>query len=482
MRNVWLRIMLCLGLISTIGIGAASGKAWLLSLYCLEWDAAVLEESAEYLGNPDCGWYEIYGYELGENVSLTKTLDDHRNACDPSIRLVQIQINLRQYRQQDISQRGLDELEEVLCAWEQTNRRMILRFLYDWSGHGQESEPDDIRQITSHMQQVATVVNAHKNSIYTLQGVFVGDVGEMHGTKYMNVESFHTLVNSMAEAFDPQIYLAVRTPEQLRIALCSDGFIDAKRAYDGSLNSRMGLFNDGMMGSESDLGTYGEQSLQLASDYSGKGTRDEELDFQRNRCIYVPNGGEAVLSNPYNDCPKAYENLSCMHVSYLNRQHHAEVLDKWKQVIYDGGEEAFIGKSAYDYIGTHLGYRYVVRDASVELERPVDHEATLTMNIANVGFAPAYRKFDVQILMSSTEEPSTTVILADVDNRSWPPGDVQKIMIPLDLGQASVGTYQLYLQMTDPYTGEPIRFGNTIDETDTGYYLGRFTLEHLYGE
>ena len=84
--------------------------------------------------------------------------------------------------------------------------------------------------------------------------------------------------------------------------------------------------------------------------------------------------------------------------------------------------------------------------------------------------------------MSSTEEPSTTVILADVDNRSWTPGDVQKIMIPLDLGQASAGTYQLYLQMTDPYTGEPIRFGNTIDETDTGYYLGRFTLEHLYGE
>ncbi len=482
MHSIWMKIMICLGLISTIGIGTTCGKAFLLNLYRLDWEEASFAESASYLGNPDCGWYEIYGYEISDGSSPSKILEDHMKGCDASIRLVQIQINLRQYRDCDISEEGLREVDEILSAWSGSGRRIILRFLYDWSGHGMESEPDNIEQIVTHMQQVAAVVNGHKEAIYTLQGVFVGDVGEMHGSKFLGTSDLHTLVDTMALAFDPQIYLALRTPEHVRMGLGSDGTIAAATAYDGSLNSRLGLFNDGMMGSESDLGTYGDKALVLASDYSGKGTRDEELEFQHMRCAFVPNGGEAVLDNAYNDCPEAYDTLATMQVSYLNHLHHDEVLRKWKQIPYTGDDAAYVGLSAYDYIGTHLGYRYVLRHARVEMSDYVAKEATLTLDVENVGFAPAYRMFDFQLVLTPVEEASTKVVLADFDNRTWKPGETTSVSVPLDLQDASKGSYEVYLQMTDPFTGQSLRFANTTESTDSGYYLGSFTLEQLYGE
>ena len=482
MQSVWLKIMIALGLVTTIGIGTASGKAWLLSLYRLEWEGVNFEETSEYLENPDCGWYEIYGYELGDDVNLGKTLQDHLQACDDSAQLVQIQVNLRQYRDRDISEIGLQELEDVLSAWENSHRRIILRFLYDWSGHGLESEPDDLQQVCNHMNQVASVVNAHKDAIYTLQGIFVGDVGEMHGSKFLDAMQMRVLMQTMNDAFDPNIYLAVRTPEHRRMILQESDVLDASNAYDGTLNSRLGLFNDGMMGSALDLGTYGDTELALDADYKGKGTRDEELEYQNKRCAYVPNGGEAVLSNPYNDCPAAYETLSQMHVSYLNRMHHDEVLNKWKNTPYQGAEEAYRNLSAYDYIGTHLGYRYVIRDAQVAITNVAHKEATVTLQIANVGFAPAYRKYDMQLVVTPQEQPSTEVVLLDWDNRTFAAGEVTEVSTPLSLMDHAYDTYDVYLETKDPLTGASIQFANADKPTECGYYLGSFTLEQLYGE
>ncbi|MBP5266460.1 MAG: DUF4832 domain-containing protein [Lachnospiraceae bacterium] len=482
MRNIWVQLLITLGLISVIGIGATSGKAFLQSLYRLQWEKTTYTESASYLENPDCGWYEIYGYEIGANPNLQKTIQDHMEGCDSSVRLVQIQINLAQYKDCDVSKEGLQEIDEILTAWNGSGRRIILRFLYDWSGHGMESEPDTMEQILTHMHQVAGVVNAHKDAIYTMQGVFVGDVGEMHGSKYLGTKELRTLVETMNREFDPQLFLALRTPEHVRLALHSNGEIASNEAYNGSLNSRLGFFNDGMMGSESDLGTYGDTSLQLDAEFGGKGTRAEELEFQRKRCAYVPNGGEVVLDNSYNDASNAYETLATMHVSYLNHLHHEEVLRKWKQSAYTGEEAAYQGMSAYDYIGTHLGYRYVLRDATESMEDYAKKQAALTLDIENVGFAPAYRKFDFQLIISPKEEPSTSVVLLDWDYRTFAAGEQTQVSVPLDFSGYPKGTYDVYLQVMDPLTGEYIRLGNPMELTDIGYYLGSFTLEQLYGE
>ncbi len=76
-------------------------------------------------------------------------------------------------------------------------------------------------------------------------------------------------------------------------------------------------FNDGMLGSVSDYGTYSDNTRQDAGDFSAW-TREEELAFQDVLCSSVPSGGEVIVDNPYNDLENAIADLKTMHVSYLN--------------------------------------------------------------------------------------------------------------------------------------------------------------------
>ena len=83
-----------------------------------------------------------------------------------------------------------------------------------------------------------------------------------------------------------------------------------------------------MLGSVYDLGTYDDTPLQSDSAIDEQGTRNEELIFQEKLCQYVPNGGEVTVDNEYNDLDNAITDLFQMHVSYLNSEHDADVLDK----------------------------------------------------------------------------------------------------------------------------------------------------------
>jgi hypothetical protein len=222
-----------------------------------------------------------------------------------------------------------------------------------------------------------------------------------------------------------------------------------------------------MLGSVSDLGSYDD--------------RQAELEFQRELCKVVPNGGEVVIDNPYNDCPAAYTDLATMHVSYLNQRHHKEVLDKWKNIIYQGEETPFVGQSAYDYIGSHLGYRYVLRDSDVVYDYKTQ-QATLNVEIANVGFAPAYRKFGGQLVLVKNQDASTSSLPVELDNRTWAAGETTTVSIEIPLGDYEDGEYEVLFKLCEPKSGDAIYFGNTLEMKDAGYHLGVLTINHLFGE
>ena len=131
---------------------------------------------------------------------------------------------------------------------------------------------------------------------------------------------------------------------------------------------KTGLFNDGIMASESDLGTYTDRS--------------RELSYQDEVCLTVPNGGEVVSDTVYNDVENAMNTLQTMHVSYLNRMYDEKVLKKWKNQPYED-------TTGYDYIGAHLGYRYEISGTAFSYKM-FGQTAKLTLSVKNTGFAPAY--------------------------------------------------------------------------------------------
>ena len=348
---------------------------------------AASKESTADITNPFCGFYKINGYVLAED----KTARDadiwcQRSCKDTTYPLMLLEINLRNYADQDLSANALSQLNRIFKICEKKKKQIILRFLYDWDGKAQKTEPSDFYRIKNHIQQVSATVNAHADCIYILQGLFIGNNGEMNNTNYGDIDQMRQLAETLAKNIRLRSILLC-VPRLSSAAFSTAVHQWQARATMGSLASRLGLFNDGMLGSVYDLGTYDDTPLTSASEFNEQGTRSEELLFQNKLCQYVPNGGEVTIDNKYNNLDNAISDLSTMCVSYLNSDHDLAVLNKWKNSTYTGSG-VFSGCSGYDYIRAHLGYRYFIKSSSLDFHAFMSDKASLYLTIENVGFAP----------------------------------------------------------------------------------------------
>ena len=414
----------------------------------------------------------MFGYILtddNENVFDSQTAGYIKKSSDT--RLVLLQINLKNFSNQALSENALRQIDRIFAMWADSSHDIIVRFLYDWDGNAMQTEPDDISTVKLHMQQTAEIVNSHKNDIFLMQGIFIGSYAEMHSSKYMDTESMTSLALLLDSLIDNDIYLSVRTPQQLRTIFKTS---DMSNMSINGRRLRIGLFNDGMLGSKLDLGTYGaDDTLFSEVNYDDKGSRTQEIAFQKKLCLLVPNGGEVVSDNVYNDIENAAKDLSDMHVSYLNNAYDPAVVNKWKEQTYHSADEASVydGLSGYEYITAHLGYRYVLMDSSFEYNT-FENNGQLSIIIKNEGFAPSYRNFNVTV---STENFSAG-LTHDFPTSEWYPGETTKLTVSIPVSDLKEGDFTLYLKVTDAATGETILFANSGAPDEFGYSLGTLKI------
>lgn len=449
----------------------AGGICCFRNLLFPDYKSAVSVESARELNNPYIGWYQIYPYTLSEAAFDPALIPEQTSAPG----LVMLQFNLSNYAHSTIGKAGLKQLGDILDAWHSTGKQLIIRFLYDWDGLALEKEPESLALVLEHMSQAAEVVNLHSDCVYILQGIFVGAWGEMHSSNYMDEENMLTLIRHLASVTSPDIFLAVRTPEQWRTIAKTAEPLSPENAYDGSLTARLSLFNDGMLGSDTDLGTYGESGSSSSSDF-GKRPRQTELLFQEALCRFVPNGGEVVIDNPYNDLPYAVEDLARMHVSYLNKAYDETVFSKWREDTFQG-KGPFQGMNGYDYVSRHLGYRYVLRSSAFSLETPWAKEAGLSIVMENTGFSNSYKLFDVWLTVKNTDSGEVSTVPVPTDTRLWNAGSLFQLDITLDVSGFRAGTYEIFLHIQDPSSGYPIYLANEGAEYENGCFAGTLTFQ-----
>lgn len=467
----YLLFFLCAALV-LCGLGLGFKRRYLP----ISFTSAISEETADALQNPYCGFYTLAGYLPSEDKTADAAYTWGTDTCQKTKnQLILLEVNLMNYRQNTwLSQNACNQINRVLDACADAKKQVILRFLYDWDGKAAETEPDSRTLIENHMKQLATYVNAHKGTVYLLQGIFTGNCGEMNNTRYGSEADITALMTTLADHTDPFIFLSVRTPQQLRTILKTKQPLTAAEAYGGTLSARLGLYNDGMLGSVYDLGTYDDTPFSDADDYTEKGTREEEIDYQNHLCQYVPNGGEVTVDNSYNDLDHAISDLSAMHVSFLNDAHDLAVLNKWKSSVYHGSD-SFDGQSGYDYIKAHLGYRYVVADASVSFHPLFDDTAVLYVTIDNTGFTPAYRQFSSRLLLTDASGDTKEVEIS-LDNRMIPGNDSAAFHFNFDVRGLASGTYTVSLAMTDPSSELPLFFANADSADDGAVTLGTLTI------
>lgn len=432
--------------------------------------ATPLLETNAILSNPYMGWYSLIGYTLSDSESLS--VPTSYLGADSPTELVLLEINLGNYADCDISEEGISRLDQLFSDWSDTKNQLILRFVYDWDGNNLRTEPALRSQIERHMEQLAPVINRYASSIYLLQGIFVGNWGEMNHSDYLSDDDLTALTKKLATLTDPSIFLSVRTPAQLRTILKTASPLTESDAYSGSLASRLGLYNDGMLGSPNDTGTYGDSSSDT-SDYTKAWPRADELTFQNKLCQYVPNGGEVITPNSCNDLDAAIQALQTMHVSYLNKDYDPDVIDKkWNTSLYSGSDSLYQGMTGYDYISCHLGYRYVLTASAFS-------PGQVSITIENKGFSSCYRPLLVLLAITSSDGTWQHTIPVDTDTRTWLSGKSVTLKASLADLHLVPSDYTLSLKLTDPSTDREILLASDLPHDTTGYQIGTLTVDTL---
>jgi hypothetical protein len=211
---------------------------------------------------------------------------------------------------------------------------------------------------------------------------------------------------------------------------------------------RLGLFNDGLLGSVTDLGTFPEEE------------REETCRFQEQLCRYVPNGGEAVGEDACGELENAVAYFRRIRISYLNGVYDERVLSRWRNSTYQG-------ENGYAYIGKHLGYRFVLTGAELTGR---GKRKLLSVTLENRGFAPIYEECSV-VLCRMEQGQQAVLAAAEQDLRQLLPGT--GVTVSFDLAGTEAG--DLALAVRRKKDGRYIRLAN--EGAEESLRIGRLYYE-----
>lgn len=389
--------------------------------------------------SPGRGWYHIYTFQPDRcDEEQLQWLPFEENES-----LVLLRLDIGAFRNREIDAQTLEFIGRIFTRFADAGKDIILRVLYDIDGKGMAHEPAEFYRVCDHMQSIGSVVAEHADAILLAQGLFVGSWGEMHDSRYLDVAQMRELWKVWNVATQGLVPIAVRRPVQARMI-----------AEKGK-NERIGLYDDALLADEVHMGTFGMQRAREAL-WQESWCAEDEFVFIRKQMNMMPVGGEVLPT----DCTKAeiLAQFRAMQISYLNSIYHPDVLEAWKRLPYEDG------KSFYQYIGDHLGYRFVVRGVKYAKGR-------LSITIENDGFAPLYEAAEVWLVASDGKEAEWKIPLA-IDLQQVKPGAKASFSVDNLSKKGIKRGDHLYIEAARARDGRVIRFANESEAERTK--LGTF--------
>ena len=406
-----------------------------------------LVESSAALKNPARGWYQVHTFLAEESYPP----EELAWRCDGEDSLALVLIDLGAYKDRDLDETALANVEMILHFFADRDFDLILRFTYDHEGSALEREPFFFSHVTAHVNQLGPLLTEYAPHIFVYQGLLVGNWGEMHTSRFLDIKKLKHLALLLNGYLGNEVYMAVRRPSYWRSMhpqFCG------KDSYKGVF---MGLFDDAIFGSDTHLGTFGV-SKKGETGWESAWSLEEEIAFEERLGNYVPQGGEALDEKGTAESrtlAETVERLRRMHVSYLNRVHDTRLLEHWKKLVWkDKGP--YLGMSGYDYIGRHMGYRFCVRGVSVQFSQGQEEVCVFKVVIENTGFARCYHETTVRLEW----ETAADTCKLDLDLSSILPGEKKT-------GRCTALTVPgaVYLCAERKKDGASIHFANESEDT-----------------
>jgi hypothetical protein len=445
----------------------------------VKWMPLPRTEKAEALYNPYCGLYSIFRFYADSELLYQEEIVVEKVEIEKDQQICLVEINLVRFNETAISMDALANIRRIFRCFTDNGKQMIVRFVYDWEGKGILNEPKDAVIIERHMEQLSPLLKEYGDSIYILQGLFIGSWGEMHNSRYLSERHMTRLAKQLYACSGENTQIALRCPSFWRMVFKTNQPLDASTAFLNIQKARFALFNDGMMASETDFGTYGSILARESTAHSDKWIRQDELDFQNELCKYVSNGGEVINECALNDITPAIEVLKKMRVSYLHCKYDEKVIDKWKACKSGISNSLWKDKTGYEYIAAHLGYRFRIEDAGVSWSSDKNGGLKIFIKISNLGFAPCYHKFEVKFVIRTASFSEVYEYSIDTDTRMWLPQEKQELEQIIPVEGMEQRSYILCFGIFDPRSQHSIQIANTFSTADHfgNYHLGNFILE-----
>ncbi len=253
-------------------------------------EAWYFQETDQVLDNPGRGFY----------IQIDSGRADKIPDAAKEVRVILLAFDMEGYLSGDLPEEKLGELREALRAAKREHVTVVFRAAYGF--HGEVTEPEQIGQMGRHIEQIAEVLNQSADQILVVQAGMLGSYGEWHSSRYLEGtgdqqrESRLYILRQWEACLAPQIKVDVRRPRFIREA-----------AEEGILSGRLGIHNDALLSTDSDMGTYDAPGME----------REDELVWMQEHLIRQVNGGEMPVLGELSMPGNADREFAMMHTGYL---------------------------------------------------------------------------------------------------------------------------------------------------------------------
>ena len=417
-------------------------------------------ESLETFNNPERVFYKTLGY------TFKPTGNKAPSAYSLGGNLIHLRLNLGQFSKAVNNDKDLELTDDMLKTFDTMLKTIksnggtaIVRFAYDNFNGVKNLEPS-LDMLLHHIEQLSPVFYENKDVISYIELGFFGPWGEMHSSSICNYDNVNLAIDKMLKSAPKEITIGVRHPNYYAKWKGIDrATLNTDITKKGTNDYRLGIFNDGYLGSESDLGTFANREVETA--------------WLFNQARHTFYGGEVVKSfgkKDFNTTEYISKEGFITHTTYLNSEWNQEVINNWKNEIYNGSDTLYKGESGYNYINNHLGYRFVIRKSSIK-DTPKNEDLELNLKIENVGFANLINQKTVSILLEN--DNNLYEIKTNIDATTWNSKETtniqSKIKLPDDI---PLGEYKVYLRLS--------KYGDLT--TDNNYQAIRFANKDIWNQ
>ncbi len=420
-------------------------------------DSIDYSESLDTLTNPERGFYNPVGYNLKQ---------EGNQAINPKGNLIHLRIGIATFSRKHNNQEDIEITEDALNAIKKTfenirnnNSSVIIRFSYD-NFYGQPNKEPAIEMILKHLEQLGKILIEYEDVISTIEMGFLGLWGELHGSTISNYENISLITTKLLNETNQKIKISLRTPGHYAAWKKIDrGALNLDISTKGTMDYQVGIYNDGYLGSESDLGTFSNRNIEVA--------------WLSNHAKHTFYGGE-ISANYASGTPlNTIEYLSTeafqTHTTYLNISWNNLVIDSFKNVPYMGENPFYKNETAYKYIENHLGYRFVLKSSYLTTKIKKTDPLKLKLRIENVGFSNLIKEKLVSIVLENENE--IYEIQTSLNATDWESTKTTEENFSITLpNEIKEGEYKVYIRLSE--------YANL--KNDHNYHCIKFANKEIY--